>query len=325
MSYELSEFELPALRPGATFTGKWRQERYRLIRSIGRGATGEVYLAWRGREQVAVKVAPGPTALAAEYERLRTLGEGRDGTRLGPALYELDDAQVGGRFCYFFAMEWVRGLPVDRFVEVRGREWVALCLLRIARLLRALHAHGYAFCDLKPANVLFEYDTASARLIDFGGVTPHGQAVQEFTELFDRAWWGLGLRQADPDYDIVACALLGLHLQGVIGAQDTERLAGQRPERRREWLLERTVQAAAQHGGRGVCGVLADVVAGRLGADEFVGALLQDMGRPQPDADAMESRRRRHRRRMTIGDWALVGAIALFAGTLGLALWLGKL
>jgi len=49
-------------------------------------------------------------------------------------------------------------------------------------------------------------------LVDFGGVTPFGRGVKEYTEWYDRAWWGRGSRMAEEDYDVFALAMLAIAL-----------------------------------------------------------------------------------------------------------------
>ena len=35
-----------------------------------------------------------------------------------------------------------------------------------------------------------------------------GRAIKEFTEFYDRGYWGLGSRKADPAYDLFAVAMI---------------------------------------------------------------------------------------------------------------------
>jgi serine/threonine-protein kinase len=50
-------------------------------------------------------------------------------------------------------------------------------------------------------------------LIDFGGVTQIGNAVKQFTEVYDRGYWGAGSRTADESYDLFSFAMLCIQLQ----------------------------------------------------------------------------------------------------------------
>ena len=50
--------------------------------------------------------------------------------------------------------------------------------------------------------------TPRIRCIDVGGTTLRGRAIKEFTEFYDRGYWGLGTRKADPAYDLFAVAMI---------------------------------------------------------------------------------------------------------------------
>jgi serine/threonine-protein kinase len=51
-------------------------------------------------------------------------------------------------------------------------------------------------------------------LVDFGGVTQKGRSVKQFTEIYDRGYWGSGSRIADEAYDLFAFAVLIMQLSG---------------------------------------------------------------------------------------------------------------
>ena len=40
------------------------------------------------------------------------------------------------------------------------------------------------------------------------GLQYKDRAIKEFTEFFDRGYWGLGSRKADPQYDLFAVAMI---------------------------------------------------------------------------------------------------------------------
>lgn len=49
-------------------------------------------------------------------------------------------------------------------------------------------------------------------LIDFGGTSPIGRSVKQFTEWHDRGFWNAGSRISDEGYDLFAFAVLCLRL-----------------------------------------------------------------------------------------------------------------
>jgi serine/threonine-protein kinase len=71
-----------------------------------------------------------------------------------------------------------------------------------------LHKAGWVFGDLKPDNLIVTGPPSKIRTIDVGGTTIQGRAIKEFTEFYDRGYWGLGTRKADPAYDLFAAAMI---------------------------------------------------------------------------------------------------------------------
>ncbi|MCY0876207.1 MAG: protein kinase family protein [Firmicutes bacterium] len=295
---------------------------------IGQGANGTVYLALRGDELVALKVAEDASALSLEHENLARLGTDAAGRRIGPRALEIDDLTLGNRTIPALSMEYVDGMSILDFVRERGVDWLPVLLLRISKLLSSLHERGYVFGDLKPANILFVRASAEARLIDFGGVTVQGQAVKEFTEMFDRAWWGFGSRKADSGYDVCACALLGIHVLGLVQKADVERLAQRAPAERRLWLLARLQDKQFR---TPFLEILQQAVIGNY---RDTRSFIQEVGKVLEDnpivasavqASAVTAVRKPARKRSQpwdVTDWGLLIAIIVFAITLVLLIWL---
>ncbi|HWB43350.1 MAG TPA: serine/threonine-protein kinase, partial [Gemmatimonadales bacterium] len=145
---------------------------YRLLRELGRGGMGAVYLAERDDEQftrrVAVKVLPaGPLSRGL---RTRFLLERRIlGSLEHPNIARLYDAGVGEDGTPFFVMEYVEGRPIaawcdERRLTVRAR----LALFdQVCDAVQFAHRNLVVHRDLKPANILVSNDGA-VKLLDFG-------------------------------------------------------------------------------------------------------------------------------------------------------------
>jgi hypothetical protein len=149
--------------------------RYRLVRELGRGGMGAVWLgqdAVLGRE-VAVKelLLPGnvPAAERAVYQE-RVLREARIASQLqDPAVvtvYDLisEDGQT------FIVMELIKAPTLEELVDRDGPLDVKAAATLAAQLLNALeaaHESGVVHRDVKPGNVMVP-GRGTAKLTDFG-------------------------------------------------------------------------------------------------------------------------------------------------------------
>jgi WD40 repeat protein/predicted Ser/Thr protein kinase len=144
--------------------------RYRLVRLLGEGGMGAVYEAEQDnpRRSVALKVIrPGlvtPALLQRFAQEAQILGRLHH-----PGIAQIYEAGVAQDGQPFFAMELIRGLPLDEYVRLRSLA-VPDRLELMARVCDAVqHAHeqGVIHRDLKPANILVE-ESGQPRVLDFG-------------------------------------------------------------------------------------------------------------------------------------------------------------
>lgn len=149
--------------------------RYKILKELGRGAMGRVYLAHDPRidRQVAIKtiqVFAGLPEKERAAARERFLREARAAGKLvHPRVVTLFDAdEVGG--VPYLAMEYVEGTPLDR----HGREGdllpVAVAVSLVAKTAEALadaHDVGIVHRDVKPAN-LMRVGEDEVKIMDFG-------------------------------------------------------------------------------------------------------------------------------------------------------------
>ena len=146
--------------------------RYSLVREIGRGGMGIVYLAHEVAldRPVALKLLP-PEMAAQPALRERFLREARTAARLSHPnivqIYAVDEADD----FVFFAMAYVDGGTLGDRIRERG----PLSNSEAVRLLREVswalgHAHlqGVVHRDVKPDNILLELESGRAMVADFG-------------------------------------------------------------------------------------------------------------------------------------------------------------
>ncbi|MGE0363332.1 MAG: serine/threonine-protein kinase [Vicinamibacterales bacterium] len=145
---------------------------YRVVREIGRGGMGVVYLADRADGQyerrVALKLATASLFDVAVRERFR--GERDILAGLShPNIATLYDGGVTPEGHPYFTMEFVEGRTIDahcdaRLLDVRAR---VRLFLDVCRAVSAAHRALIVHRDLKPSNVLVT-DDGTVKLLDFG-------------------------------------------------------------------------------------------------------------------------------------------------------------
>ncbi|MFO0845517.1 MAG: FHA domain-containing serine/threonine-protein kinase [Gemmataceae bacterium] len=147
---------------------------YQIVRELGRGAMGVVYLAVRDDDQrpVALKTVL-PAVDAGPQEVARFLREARILCELDhPNIVAFHEMGEAGGLLYF-AMEYVPGRDAARLVKDEGPLPTPRAVDIVCQLLRALdyaHAKKFVHRDIKPANLLLLWkdNVDHVRLADFG-------------------------------------------------------------------------------------------------------------------------------------------------------------
>jgi hypothetical protein len=154
------------------------ERHYRILRPLGCGGMGAVYLAWeRALERfVAIKVLR-PDLAAARASRERFRREARIAAQLAhPGILPLYTfGEVRG--IWYFVMGYVRGESLAEHLRLQGRlPWseARSILIDLADALACAHRHGVVHRDIKPANILLDEASGRAVLTDFGISKIHG-------------------------------------------------------------------------------------------------------------------------------------------------------
>ena len=151
--------------PPDTWTPPEEFDEYRLIRLIGRGRTGRVYLAHDTllERPVAVKFIPslGQNALA------RFLVEARAAARIQHpnvvTLYRVGQLEDQP----YLISEFIRGVSLDRLAKPVPPDRAIAIGKDLARGLSAAHRRGVLHRDIKPGNAVLT-ESGEVKLLDFG-------------------------------------------------------------------------------------------------------------------------------------------------------------
>lgn len=245
----------PALSKGTVIKGKWSSRSWVVHSTLGVGANGSVYsVAAPGEKALeALKTSGDSGAVAFEWGILTQLH------RLTHAFPEPRCIDDSAQPCalYFYVMEQVEGVPLQEAWHRMSEVELQKTLLGLGRGLHRLHSAGYAFCDVKPQNVIVNaFASESIRFVDVGGVTPFGRSVRQFTPTSDCAYWGYGPRRASAAYDLMAIALMIVCLENP-PPQDI----GEWPLQRRNDWMRRALRKTTRIG---LPGILESVLNGRI-------------------------------------------------------------
>jgi formylglycine-generating enzyme required for sulfatase activity len=142
-------------------------DEYRLIRALGRGTMGQVWLARDTLLDRLVAVKFSTARSVHDAARQRFLTEARAAARVQhPNIIAVYRAgEIGSR--PYLISEYVRGESLDKIA--RPIAWPRLLEIAIglARGLAAAHGHGVLHRDLKPANAMVS-EAGEVKLLDFG-------------------------------------------------------------------------------------------------------------------------------------------------------------
>jgi serine/threonine protein kinase len=138
---------------------------YRIVKPLGEGGFGVVYLAYDERlgRTVAVKIPRGPRAGLLEDAR-KAAGLDHHGIVTVHAVGEQDDGS------FYAVMEYLEG---GSLADRHGSGWqlafaeAATLIAEVADAVQYAHQNGLVHCDIKPGNILFDRE-GRPHVSDFG-------------------------------------------------------------------------------------------------------------------------------------------------------------
>ncbi|MGH7699376.1 MAG: serine/threonine-protein kinase, partial [Gemmatimonadales bacterium] len=182
---------LRALAPSADLVGQVVADKYHVIKKLGEGGMGQVYLAEHlkmGRRN-AIKVM-NPTLVHDPEAIARFNREALNASRISHphvcAIHDFGDTPDG---LIYLVMEFIEGEPLTDLLERAGAlstERAAAIFLQTADALQAAHDLGIVHRDLKPDNIMLTRGRDGAdvvKVVDFGiAKAVGGDASQKVTK-----------------------------------------------------------------------------------------------------------------------------------------------
>ena len=203
-------------------TGTIIDQKYAVVRVLGEGGMGVVYLARDIHTGLDVVVKAIRSELAHRADvRQRTLAEGRALAQIDhPNVVHLKSVVVDGTNLWL-VMQYIDGESLEKTIagHVARREHMpvdeALATLRqIASGLAAAHQEGVIHRDMKPANVLIRRKDGMAKVTDFGIAKVPSDVSREQTKGILGSLWYMspeqvtGRRDLDKRVDIYALGIV---------------------------------------------------------------------------------------------------------------------
>jgi serine/threonine protein kinase/tetratricopeptide (TPR) repeat protein len=216
---------------------------YRLLRVLGRGGMGTVWLAERAdgtlKRLVALKLPliAGQPQMRERLLRERDLLAGLE----HPNIARLYDAGVDAAGQPYLALEYIEGQPIDAYCATCGLDTKArlAVFVQAAQAVAHAHAHLTLHRDLKPSNILVTAD-GQVRLLDFGVAKLLENGDTRQTELTQAAGHPLTPDYASPE-QILGQPLTVASDVYALGVVLFELLTGERP-----YKLERDSRGALE-------------------------------------------------------------------------------
>jgi serine/threonine protein kinase len=195
------EFRTQTIDGARAPTGEDDFGRYQIVRPIGEGGMGTVYLAEQ-REPIRRRVALKVVKLGMDTRQvLARFANERQALAMmdHPNVARIFDAGATPKGRPYFVMEYIEGIPITRYCDAR-RMIVGQRLelfLAVCRAVQHAHQKGVIHRDLKPSNVLvMEHEgTPVPKVIDFGIAKATDQWAVEKTLLTQ-----FGQMVGTPDY-----------------------------------------------------------------------------------------------------------------------------
>ncbi|MFO1464079.1 MAG: sigma 54-interacting transcriptional regulator [bacterium] len=154
-------------------------QEYQVLKTLGQGLAGEVYLVQKGPQKLALKLLKqtianlSPEEAAAHFKAEFSILKQLSHPHIAKILDFGTDAASGR---HYYTSEFIEGANLYDASRGMGPEQIEELFLQALRALEYLHTHRIPHFDLKPENLLLNLGK-EVKIIDFGmaGFRPRGQ------------------------------------------------------------------------------------------------------------------------------------------------------
>ena len=155
--------------------GKIYDRRYQVLKMLGMGGTGKVFLALDQKtgKEVAVKIVKDQK----QWERERVILRKLSYVKGVPELFS-----AGKEEELFLVMEYILGDSLKQYRRICGKlrkKEMLLWMIKICKVLDEIHQQGIIHMDLKPENIMLTR-TGKVYLIDFGTALFEGEKLSGY-------------------------------------------------------------------------------------------------------------------------------------------------
>ncbi|EOD01138.1 protein kinase domain-containing protein [Caldisalinibacter kiritimatiensis] len=175
---------------GKVITGKWNNNKYKVLKEIGRGSIGVVYKVTDDNGNVkALKISKDFSSITREYNNIKRL----KGYKFVPRVYELDDYKEGNNTFNFFVMEYIYGDDLKAFIKKHNfneKDVLGIGII-LLDILQKAYKEGCLYGDLKLENILIDKKNSRVMLVDFGGLIDKDKCLKEYTPTYNPTSWDI--------------------------------------------------------------------------------------------------------------------------------------
>jgi hypothetical protein len=158
---------------------KFFLDRFKLLRPLGQGGMGSVFLAeYRDPDlkrdvRVAIKLLPKKLQDKGQYLKRFTqeswVAASLNHPNIARAQFDFGDSEEDSPY-HYSVMDYIEGVDLDRLVRKKGplsAQYAAECVMQAALGLQHAHERGLVHRDIKPANLMVD-NAGVVKILDFG-------------------------------------------------------------------------------------------------------------------------------------------------------------